>query len=55
MIGGDLSFSSGGYYGTPVAEALPVELSPPFGEPDRLIVDGGVPPPAHRRGPRATR
>lgn len=37
MIGGDLSFSSGGYYGTPVAEALPVELSPPFGEPDRLI------------------
>jgi uncharacterized membrane protein len=30
MLGGAASFSSGGYYGTPVAEALPVELSGPF-------------------------
>ena len=27
MLGGDMSFSSGGYAGTPVAAALPVELS----------------------------
>jgi len=31
MVGGELSFSSGGYYQTPVAEALPVELMPAFG------------------------
>ena len=30
MLGGAQSFSSGGYYGTPVAEALPVELYGPF-------------------------
>jgi hypothetical protein len=30
MLGGAVSFSSGGYYGTPVATALPVELSGPF-------------------------
>ena len=30
MLGGSQSFSSGGYYGTPVAEALPVELYGPF-------------------------
>jgi uncharacterized membrane protein len=36
MVGGDLSFSSGGYAGTPVAEALPVEL---LGgdDPSRLV------------------
>jgi uncharacterized membrane protein len=28
MIGGDLSFSSGGYYGSDVAQVLPVELHP---------------------------
>jgi uncharacterized membrane protein len=28
MIGGDLSFSSGGYYGSDVAQVLPVELYP---------------------------
>ncbi len=30
MLGGAASFSSGGYYGTPVATALPVELYGPF-------------------------
>ncbi|MCX5742079.1 MAG: glutamine amidotransferase [Proteobacteria bacterium] len=30
MLGGATSFSSGGYYGTPVAAALPVELFGPF-------------------------
>ena len=30
MLGGDRSFTSGGYYGTPVAAALPVELFGPF-------------------------
>jgi uncharacterized membrane protein len=30
MLGGASSFSSGGYYGTPVAAALPVELYGPF-------------------------
>jgi uncharacterized membrane protein len=30
MLGGAQSFSSGGYYGTPVAAALPVELSNPL-------------------------
>lgn len=29
MLGGDLSFTAGGYHGTPVAAALPVELLPP--------------------------
>ena len=30
MLGGTTSFSSGGYYGTPVAAALPVDLYGPF-------------------------
>jgi uncharacterized membrane protein len=30
MLGGDLSFSSGGYEGTPIAAALPVELIDPW-------------------------
>ena len=30
MLGGDMSFSSGGYYGTPVARALPVDLLDPY-------------------------
>jgi uncharacterized membrane protein len=30
MLGGATSFTSGGYYGTPVAAALPVELYGPF-------------------------
>jgi uncharacterized membrane protein len=33
MLGGDLSFSSGGYEGTPVAAALPVELLDPWANP----------------------
>lgn len=37
MVGGDLAFSSGGYHGTAVAEALPVELLPATASPDRLI------------------
>ncbi|MCS6914136.1 MAG: hypothetical protein RMK29_13170 [Myxococcales bacterium] len=47
MIGGELSFSSGGYYGSAVAQVLPVELLPetmapsPIGGPaaprDRLV------------------
>jgi uncharacterized membrane protein len=35
MVGGDLSFSSGGYLNTPVAELLPVELLP-GSDPRRL-------------------
>jgi uncharacterized membrane protein len=30
MLGGNMSFSSGGYHGTPVAAALPVELIDPW-------------------------
>jgi uncharacterized membrane protein len=37
MIGGDLSFSSGEYAGTPVAEVLPVRLFPDPGDRARLI------------------
>ena len=36
MIGGDLSFTSGGWAGTPVADILPVELLPE-GPPEKLI------------------
>jgi uncharacterized membrane protein len=43
MIGGDLSFSSGAYHGTPVAEALPVELYPHF-DAERLISEEPVIP-----------
>lgn len=39
MLGGDMSFSSGGYQGTPVAAALPVELLEPWGGGD--LVDTG--------------
>ena len=37
MIGGDLSFSSGGYAGTALGEVLPVELLPDENDPARLI------------------
>lgn len=37
MVGGDLAFSSGRYDGTPLAEALPVELLPSHLPPDRLV------------------
>ncbi|HEX8954572.1 MAG TPA: glutamine amidotransferase, partial [Polyangia bacterium] len=36
MIGGDLSFTSGGWAGTPVADVLPVELYPDA-PPEKLI------------------
>ena len=36
MLGGDMSFSSGGYHGTPVAAALPVELADPWGQGDLI-------------------
>ncbi|MCA1662749.1 MAG: glutamine amidotransferase [Myxococcales bacterium] len=36
MLGGDLSFTSGGWAGTPVADVLPVELLPD-GPPEKLI------------------
>lgn len=36
MLGGELSFASGHYRGTPVGEALPVEL-PVRGDPDALL------------------
>lgn len=39
MLGGDMSFSSGGYHGTPVAAALPVELADPWGQGD--LIDTG--------------
>jgi uncharacterized membrane protein len=37
MIGGDLSFTSGGYAGTSVGEILPVELLPDENDPTRLV------------------
>ena len=36
MVGGDLSFTSGGWAGTPVADVLPVELLPE-GPPEKLL------------------
>ncbi|MDB4965689.1 MAG: hypothetical protein JWN44_1378 [Myxococcales bacterium] len=36
MIGGDLSFTSGGWAGTPVADVLPVDLVPD-GPPEKLV------------------
>ncbi|MEE2780260.1 MAG: glutamine amidotransferase, partial [Myxococcota bacterium] len=32
MVGGPLSFASGGYYGTPITHVLPVDIPPGFGE-----------------------
>jgi uncharacterized membrane protein len=43
MIGGDLSFASGGYEGTPVEELLPVEL-PPGRRAEELIDLGAFRP-----------
>ena len=37
MIGGDLSFTSGGYAGTQLAEVLPVKLLPLDADPSRLV------------------
>jgi uncharacterized membrane protein len=39
MIGGSLSFSSGGYHGTPVGQVLPVELLPDTGNPRHLVAE----------------
>jgi uncharacterized membrane protein len=39
MIGGSLSFSSGGYHGTPVGHVLPVELLPDTGNPRHLMAE----------------
>jgi uncharacterized membrane protein len=47
MVGGDQSFASGGYAGTPVAEFLPVEL-PPQGSAQGDLID------AERFKPRPT-
>jgi hypothetical protein len=41
MLGGALSFSSGGYAGTPVAAALPVELVDPLGASGAPPATGG--------------
>src|SRR5690606_34070196 len=38
MIGGPLSFHSGGYAGTAIAEILPVELPPAGAPPTRTVV-----------------
>ncbi|MDP6943074.1 MAG: hypothetical protein QF464_02900 [Myxococcota bacterium] len=40
MIGGPLSFSSGGYYGTPITDILPVRL--PAGLGESTLVDGST-------------
>lgn len=37
MVGGDLSFSAGGYYASALSDALPVELAQPLGDPERLV------------------
>lgn len=50
MIGGDLSFSSGGYHGTPVARVLPVRLLPPAGDPSRLVSSEDFRPRLTRQG-----
>jgi uncharacterized membrane protein len=41
MLGGALSFASGGYAGTPVADVLPLEL-PPFESATARLLDGGA-------------
>lgn len=50
MLGGALSFSSGGYAGTPVAEALPVELLPSFRSSRDLIDASYFQPQLTRQG-----
>ncbi|MFW6067620.1 MAG: glutamine amidotransferase [Myxococcota bacterium] len=40
MIGGDLSFASGGYPGTPIAEILPVEMPAAGASDSDLLVTG---------------
>jgi len=43
MLGGGMSFSSGGYHGTPVAAALPVQLLDPWST-STLVDTGGFTP-----------
>jgi uncharacterized membrane protein len=44
MVGGDLSFASGGYTGTPIAEVLPVTLPPGGAGRGTAVVPGGFDP-----------
>lgn len=44
MIGGEKSFASGGYAGTPIADVLPVRLPPAGTPPSRLVVEGRFAP-----------
>jgi len=37
MVGGPLSLSAGGYYGTPITDVLPVEIPPSFGADDETL------------------
>lgn len=37
MVGGPLSLSAGGYYGTPITDVLPVEIPPSFGAEDETL------------------
>ncbi len=50
MIGGDLSFSSGGYAGTAVSRVLPVRLLAPGPDPARLISEDDFRPRLTARG-----
>ncbi len=43
MLGGAMSFSSGGYHGTPVAAALPIELIDPWTTPQLVDTQGFAP------------
>ncbi|MEM9067459.1 MAG: glutamine amidotransferase [Myxococcota bacterium] len=44
MVGGDKSFSSGGYAGTPLEAILPVDLLPASTPPSRTVVSGRFSP-----------
>ncbi|HTE53579.1 MAG TPA: glutamine amidotransferase [Kofleriaceae bacterium] len=50
MLGGALSFSSGAYAGTPVADVLPLELSSDVGDPLRLLDLGAFSPQLTEQG-----
>ncbi len=43
MVGGPLSMSAGGYYGTPITGVLPVEIPPGFGD-DRTLDEASFSP-----------
>lgn len=44
MVGGPLSFHSGGYSDTPIAEILPVELPPAGSPPSAVVAEGDFAP-----------